>query len=56
MSKTRTRWTGEPNVDRTAAVLERRRSNAAGTHGDRRTKRLRTRSAVRTRLVKEALA
>lgn len=33
--------------------LDRRRSGAAGKHGDRRTKRLRTRSAVRRAAVSQ---
>lgn len=47
-----------PNVHRcvdprTAAVLDRRSSGAAGTHGDRRTKRQRTRSSQKRRAVEE---
>jgi hypothetical protein len=41
---------------RTQAVQERRRSGAAGKHGDRRTKRLRTRSARNRAAIKEAHA
>lgn len=52
MSKTYT----EPNRDRIDAALERRRSNAAGAHRDKRLRRQRTRSAVQIRLRKEAFA
>lgn len=38
---------------RTQAVQDRRRSNAAGAHGDRRTKRLRTRAARKAAALKE---
>ena len=41
------------NSARTAAVQERRRSGAAGAHGDRRTKRARTRAAVKRAAVAE---
>lgn len=46
----------QANPDRIARTLARRSSSAAGTHGDRRLKRQKTRSAVNRRLVKEALA
>lgn len=36
------------------AAIERRRSGAAGKHGDRRTKRNRDRSAQRRRAILEA--
>lgn len=52
MSKT---WT-EANPDRIARVLDRKRSNAAGTHGDRRLKRLKTRGNVRVALRKELVS
>lgn len=43
------------NTDaRTRATLNRRSSGAAGKHGDRRTKRNRTRSAQKARAIKEA--
>jgi hypothetical protein len=42
------------NKARVAAVQNLRRSGAAGTHGDRRTKRLRTRAARRAAAIKEA--
>lgn len=35
------------------AVQDRRRSNAAGKHADRRTKRLRTRAAARAAALRE---
>jgi hypothetical protein len=54
MSKNRYR--PEANPDRIDRVLARRRSNAAGIHGDRRLKRLRTRGNVRVSLRKEAVA
>ena len=38
---------------RTAAVQDRRRSGAAGSHGDRRTKRIRTRGAKKRQAIKE---
>lgn len=53
MSKT---WNPEPNKDRIEKVLERRRSSAAGTHGDRRTKRLRTRGNIKVALRKELVS
>lgn len=37
----------------TRAVQERRRSNAAGRHADRRTRRNRTRSAQKRRAITE---
>ena len=41
---------------RVVAVLERRPSSAAGTHADRRTRRLRDRGAQRRPAVAEARA
>ena len=41
---------------RVVAVLERRRSSAAGTHADRRTRRLRDRGSQRRAAVAEARA
>ena len=41
------------NTHRTLAVQELRRSGASGKHGDRRTKRVRTRSAQKARSVSE---
>lgn len=38
---------------RIQAALERRSSNAAGTHGDRRLKRLKTRASKKDRALKE---
>lgn len=35
------------------AMVEKRRSNAAGKHSDKRTKRARTRSAAKARAMKE---
>ncbi len=43
----------EKNVKRTRAVQELRRSGAAGKHGDRRLKRLRTRAALKRAAVRE---
>ena len=37
--------TNKDTAERTRARQERKRSGAAGTHADRRTKRLRTRAA-----------
>lgn len=54
MSKT-IKFTSEANLDRVAAVLERRRSNAAGTHQNKAARRQRTRNAVRLSLRKEAM-
>lgn len=41
------------NKSRVQAVQDRRRSNASGTHGDRRTKRNRTRAARKAAAIKE---
>lgn len=41
------------NRERVLAVQERRRSGAAGKHGDRRTKRLRTRAAQKRAAIRE---
>ena len=41
---------------RTAAVLARRASGAAGKHGDRRTKRQRSRGDARRAAIREARA
>jgi hypothetical protein len=38
---------------RVTAVQERRRSGAAGKHGDRRTKRLRTRAARKAQALRD---
>lgn len=38
---------------RTAAVIERKRSGAAGRHGDRRLKRKRTRGAAKRQALKD---
>jgi hypothetical protein len=54
MSKTA--FAAEANPDRIDRVLARRRSNAAGTHGDRRLRRLRTRGNVRVSLRKQMAA
>lgn len=53
MSKSTNAYSNESNRDRIGAVLERRRSNASGAHGDRRLKRQRTRAAVRLSLRRE---
>lgn len=53
MAKTQRAFSAESNIDRIGAVLERRRSNAAGPHADRRQRRQRTRGAVRAGLRKE---
>ncbi len=55
MSKTMKAFSAESNVDRIGAVLERRRSGAAGIHQNRGFRRQRTRGAVRLTLRKEAL-
>jgi hypothetical protein len=52
MSKT---W-NQANPDRIEKVLERRRSNAAGKHGDRRLGRLRTRGNQKVALRKELVS
>lgn len=41
------------NSERVRRTQERRRSGAAGKHGDRRTKRLRSRSARKQHAIKE---
>lgn len=41
--------------ERVRAVIELRRSGAAGKHGDRRTKRRRDRSTQRRRAIEEGL-
>lgn len=41
------------NPARAQAMVEKRRSNAAGKHADKRTKRVRTRSAAKARAMKE---
>lgn len=41
------------NPEAARADAERRRSGAAGTHGDRRTKRLRTRSARKRQAIRD---
>jgi hypothetical protein len=51
--KQRGREEARSDRDRVIAVQGRRRSNAAGSHGDRRTKRLRTRSAVRVAALRD---
>lgn len=43
----------ESNRVRTEAVQELRRSSASGTHGDRRTKRLKTREAQKSNSMRE---
>lgn len=43
------------NPQRVRADQERRRSNAAGKHHDKRTKRNRSRSAQRSNAIKEQL-
>lgn len=44
------------NKSRVIAVQERRRSGAAGAHGDRRTKRLRSRGARKRAAIQEGRA
>lgn len=44
----------EARFERVQRVQERRRSGAAGPHGDRRTKRVRTRGAARRAAIQEA--
>lgn len=40
-------------MNRITAALARRASNAAGTHGDKRTKRLKSRAAKRAQAIKD---
>lgn len=40
-------------MNRITAAIERRRSGAAGAHGDRRTKRLKSRAAKRAQAIKD---
>lgn len=49
MSHTETRMARE----RLQSIQDRRRSSAAGKHGDRRTRRNRTRGATRARAISE---
>jgi len=56
MSKTSKAFSAESNIDRIERVLERRRSNAAGTHQNKGLRRQRTRNAIRLNLRKEAMA
>ena len=42
------------NPDLARAMQEKRRSSAAGTHKDRRTKRNRSRAAQRARAIRDA--
>lgn len=44
----------EARFEHVRSVQERRRSGAAGPHGDRRTKRVRTRGAARRAAIAEA--
>lgn len=46
--------TGPASAEHVRAVQELRRSGAAGTHGDRRTKRNRTRGAQRRNSIRES--
>lgn len=48
------RYNPEANEEYMKAVQALRSSGAAGTHGDRRLKRQRTRSAVRFRTINES--
>lgn len=45
--------TNKASREQVIARQERKRSGAAGTHGDRRTKRNRTRSAQKRRAISE---
>lgn len=49
----RAAWEPVANPDLADAMRELRRSSAAGPHGDRRTKRLRDRAAIRRAAVAE---
>ena len=40
--------------ERVRATQDLRKSNAAGTHGDKRTKRLRTRSAITRKALRDS--
>jgi hypothetical protein len=42
--------------ERVRADVDRRRSGAAGTHGDRRTKRLRDRSSKKRKAIEDSKA
>lgn len=44
---------GVPNPEYARAMAELRRSNASGTHADKRTKRQRTRSSAKRRAIEE---
>ena len=46
----------EGNPDRIDALMQRRRSNAVGTHADRRQRRQRTRNAVRLACYRQVTA
>lgn len=50
--KTKTHRVGNPEL--AAAMRDLRRSNAAGTHQDRRTRRNRSRNAQRARAITDA--
>ena len=50
------RYTRTANPDMAEAMRQKRRSGAAGFHGDRRTKRQRDRSARRRAAIRDQLA
>lgn len=53
-TKTKTRHTPTANPRYAREMGELRRSNASGTHVDRRTKRNRSRAAQRSRAIRDA--
>jgi hypothetical protein len=55
MARTQKRFSAESNIDRIGAVLERRRSNAAGLHADKRRPRG-GRNGARVLLRREAVS
>lgn len=50
---TKTKHSPTANPEMARAMRQRRSSNAAGTHGDRRTKRLRDRGARRRAAIRD---
>ncbi|MEQ7845759.1 hypothetical protein [Nocardioides kribbensis] len=53
MRKPKQKRDGVANPELARALVELRRSNAAGTHLDRRTRRLRTRDAAVSRAIRD---
>jgi hypothetical protein len=52
MSSKKPKHRGNANPEMAKAMREKRSSNAAGTHADKRTKRARTRNAMLRRLLR----